>query len=539
MKSFKTLAMVCIALTGCFMASCSDDNGETADVIKKFVLSQSAITLSPEGTETLECTFFPQNIADQEVTWSSSDESVATVSGGVVTALTPGVAVVTATPDAAPSLACRCTVTVAMNTMEVSGTVEGVWEAYTTVTVKGQLEVPQGSSLTIEEGVEVLFNSADAQGTGIEFTVNGNIYCMGTEEAPVVFSIPSAERTFANVLDKKNLWGGFMLNNQADDAEALFSHCDIEYVGSPMTETSPSVLAGIYTAGEDYGVQITTGPSFKGSLVVEYCTIANGFADGIYMQGGKGVITHNVFACNGATGGEAVNVKAGTTTTVAYNVMYSPNTNGLKLSSSGQDDTAGRYQSKCVAYNNTIVNAGWRRDGVKGGCVYVEKNVLANVFNNLMVNCKFRAMAPKWGNPGVKNGCDDKSVIDYNCYLSGSVVSDFKQDEEEGAVQTPCDGYNSSNENYADAVDAHSLIAQAADDIDIAFVNFPYDSVLLSDTSYDSSWDFRVVSMIEGATGDASLARLGDMDYVDSGLTVGGKVYSADAPGVFFGAYAK
>lgn len=84
-------------------------------------------------------------------------------------------------------------------------------------------------------------------------------------------------------------------------------------------------------------------------------------------------------------GAEAVNVKCGCVADVAGNVMFSPNTNGLKLSSSGQSET--RKQAKIQAYNNTIINAGWRRDGEKGGCVYAEKNVLANVFNNLMVNC--------------------------------------------------------------------------------------------------------------------------------------------------------
>lgn len=539
MKQFKLMAMMFIALTCCFFTSCSDDDDNTEAAISKFVLSQSSITLSPEGTETLACTFFPDNISNKEVSWKSSDESVATVSGGVVTALKPGSAVITATPAANTALAQSCTVTVAMNTMEVSGKVEGTWTAYTTVTVKGQLEVAEGKSLTIEEGVEVLFNSADTEGTGIEFTVNGNIYCQGTAEAPVVFSIPEAERKFDNVLNKKNLWGGFMLNNSATNAEALFSHCVIEYTGSPMTDKSPSVIAGIYTAGEDDGVQITTSAQFKGNLVVEHSIIRNGFADGIYMQGGKGIITHNVFACNGATGGEAVNVKAGTSTTVAYNVMYSPNTNGLKLSSSGQDDAAGRAQSKCVAYNNTIVNAGWRRDGVKGGCIYVEKNILANVFNNLMVNCKYRAMAPKWGTPGVKDGCDDKSVIDYNCYISGSIVSDFKQDQEEGAIKTPFEGYTSKNKDYADAIDAHSIWAKAAKDIDIAFANFPYDTNKLSNTSFDGSWDFSVTSMTDGATDGASLMTLGDMDYTKQGLTVGGKEYKAETPQKFFGAYGK
>ena len=114
-----------------------------------------------------------------------------------------------------------------------------------------------------------------------------------------------------------------------------------------------------------------------------------------------------MFAANGYDGAEAVNVKAGCVVDVAGNVMFSPNTNGLKLSSSGQSDT--RALAKIQAYNNTIINAGWRRDGEKGGGVYVEKNALANVFNNLMVNCKFRAMTPSFDIPNdPEEGYNDK-----------------------------------------------------------------------------------------------------------------------------------
>ena len=71
--------------------------------------------------------------------------------------------------------------------------------------------------------------------------------------------------------------------------------------------------------------------------------------------------------------------------------MFSANTNGLKLSSSDQSEV--RHQAKIQAYNNTIIGSGWRRDGEKGGGIYVEENADAGVFNNLLVNCKFRARA--------------------------------------------------------------------------------------------------------------------------------------------------
>ena len=527
-KAIKFLAaMALMIVPTVVMTSCSDDEPEST--LSKFTIDQTAATLTPGETLVVSAQFFPDDVKDKTVTWTSSDEAVATVADGVVTAVKPGTATITATPTAMPSLAKTLSVSVTNKALTVSGEVEGTWDAYSTVTVTGQLNVPAGKSLTIEEGVEVIFNSADATGTGIEFTVDGNIYCRGTEEAPILFSIPSVERKFSNVTDCKNLWGGFMLNSSDSNAEALFDNCIIEYAGSPMIETSPSVVAGIYTAGEDYGVQITTSGQFKGSLVVTNCVIRNGFADGIYMQGGKGIITRNTFSGNGATGGEAVNVKAGTSTVVAYNVMYSPNTNGLKLSSSGQDDAAGRSQAKCVAYNNTIINAGWRRDGTKGGCIYVEKNILVNVFNNLMVNCKYRAQAPKWGTPGVSDGCDDKSVIDYNCYAAGSIVSTLQQDID-GETTVPYLNY-ASNKNYADAVDAHSLIAKAANDLGVAFSNYNLDTNKLDNAVYDDSWNFTATALPAGATDGTGLTGI-----VSTSLTVGGTTYTADAPQQFFGA---
>lgn len=511
--------------------SCSDhdDNASTTVELSKFTIDPTATTLTPGGTLNVNFQFFPEGVTDKNITWTSDNEEVATVSNGVVTAVKPGNATITATPSAMPSLAKSLSVSVTNKALTASGEVSGTWEAYTTVTVTGQLQVPAGKSLTIEEGVEVIFNSSDDTGAGIEFTVNGNIYCQGTAEAPILFSIPAAERQFANVTDCKNLWGGFMINNPASDAEALFDNCIIEYAGSAMIETSPSVTSGIYTAGEDYGVQITTGPQFKGALAVTNSTIRNGFADGIYMQGGQAIITHNIFSGNGATGGEAVNVKAGTSTVIAYNIMYSPNTNGLKLSSSGQDDAAGRGQAKCVAYNNTIINAGWRRDGTKGGCIYVEKNILANVFNNLMVNCKYRAQAPKWGTPGVADGCDDKSLIDYNCYAASTIVSTLQQDMDDETT-VPYLNYV-SNKNYADAVDAHSVIAQSANDLGLSFANYALDSNRLDNALYDPAWDFTATTLPSGATDGTSLTGI-----VKTTLSIGGQNYTADAPQKFFGA---
>ena len=92
----------------------------------------------------------------------------------------------------------------------VSGNVSGVWKKNTVVQVDGHLRVPAGSSLTIEEGVQVIFTD---KGVGVkhvpvEFTVDGNLYLRGTAENPVLLSVAEEKRTAANAF--AGLWGGIV-----------------------------------------------------------------------------------------------------------------------------------------------------------------------------------------------------------------------------------------------------------------------------------------------------------------------------------------
>lgn len=63
-------------------------------------------------TLTLQATVGPSNATNQSITWTSSDEAIATVTGGVVTAVAPGTAIITATSESNSSAKDSCTVTV-------------------------------------------------------------------------------------------------------------------------------------------------------------------------------------------------------------------------------------------------------------------------------------------------------------------------------------------------------------------------------------------------------------------------------------------
>ena len=74
-------------------------------------LSQTEATLNIGETLTLTPTVLPDNAMDKTVTWASSDETVATVADGVVTAVAAGTATITVTTtDGAKTATCTITV---------------------------------------------------------------------------------------------------------------------------------------------------------------------------------------------------------------------------------------------------------------------------------------------------------------------------------------------------------------------------------------------------------------------------------------------
>ena len=395
--------------------------------------------------------------------------------------------------------------------------------------------VPEGKTLIIKEGVQII---ASTEGVGanllpVEFTVNGNLYCEGTEEKPVLFSIPEADRTEANTF--AGLWGGIVAGSTCE--EMLIDHTIIEYTGGDVLEGAPAANAGYYEAGDDAYPQITTN-NVNGKYVITNSILRNGVSDAIYMMGGNAIIMNNLFVANGETGEEAVNVKSGCQVDVVGNVMYAPNTNALKLSSSDQSEVRG--QAKIQAYNNTIINAGWRRDSDKGGGVYAEENVSVHVYNNLLVNCKFRAMTPGLDNlANVEGGYDDKnSVIDYNYYASGSQEVDPAYVYEQG-IHYSWQGYNYEHEDYhVGVVDVNSVIATEEDSKDPMFANYDINATSLTNYVYNDVWDFHLTAGSPALAGayDANESTMAPL-FGTTGLTVNGETYTTPAPQPYFGAY--
>lgn len=500
--------------------------------VRQIAVTPTSVTLKPDDTQELTVEFFPSNATNQRLTWSSSDEEVATVSSqGLVTAVKPGAATITAVSEDEGETA-GCSVTVSLNDpVTVSGEVSGTWEKYTVVNVEGHLYIPAGKSLTIEEGVEVIVSTAgqDANDTRIEIIVRGNLYAQGTEEAPILISVPAGERTTANTFAR--LWGGIIGSETCE--EILLDHVIVEYTGAVTTLSSPSVTGGLFkpAGGEGMVAFNTNNPS--GKYVIRNSIFRNCGEDAIYVQGGSCIFVYNTFYAVGEAGGEAINVKAGCKVDAAFNLMYSANTNALKLSNSGADGGE-RFQAQINGYNNTVVNTGWRRDPSKpkGGSIWGEAGCLIHVYNNLMVNCMFGAKAPGFGVDATE-GPDLESDIDYNFYASGTQESTVPQHIANGTI-TAYDGFKP---NVQDVVyGANDKAGTAAGDNDPLFANFPFDTNPLLSYTYDASWDFHLEAgspALSGAKTDF------DPYFAATGITVNGTTYYSPEPASYFGAFGQ
>ena len=105
------------------LAACGEQNPQSSQEqqpgVQSVLVEPSQASLTVGQTKALQVTVLPADAADQTPAWSSSHSQVASVStGGVVTALSPGIATIKAT---AGGISGSCVVTVSQAWVEVSG----------------------------------------------------------------------------------------------------------------------------------------------------------------------------------------------------------------------------------------------------------------------------------------------------------------------------------------------------------------------------------------------------------------------------------
>lgn len=175
MKHLKTIFLCLTAII--LGAACSDSDNPTP--IESITLNKETLTLRPDGTETLTATVIPDYAARTIVTWSSSNNSVATIGAdGKVTAIAVGTTTITATVTD-KSATCVVTVTDAtlINTNEELQT--AIEEASTNMNQPTKLILGAGfnaNTLYIDSDSEGPVKYVELDGGGHKLTRDGSIF---------------------------------------------------------------------------------------------------------------------------------------------------------------------------------------------------------------------------------------------------------------------------------------------------------------------------------------------------------------------------
>lgn len=379
------------------------------------------------------------------------------------------------------------------------GEVSGVWSKGSVQHIKGDIVIPEGKTLTIEEGVTILMDSVSKP----EIIVLGNLYALGTSDNPVRFTVEDVYKTKTNEFGK--LWGGILAAPSCQ--ELVLDNTVIEYGGSITSDASKSVKLGLYkkVSGEALPALWFSNP--EGKLVVQNSSISHFHEDCTYIEGGKIIFANNRFFSNGVTGGEAINFKSGCIADVAYNLVYSVNTNALKLSNSG-DRTPQAY---IIVYNNTILNTGWRRPTAKGGSIWLEASVRAEIYNNLFANTRFGVKRDP------KKPEDSRSVSSNNWYY--------------GYDQLTVDQFQVGKNDIVGGT--NDVRGKVAGDNNPKFVAYPLETSV-ENYLFDKVWDFH----LQGNSPALKTGTLAFKPHFLNGLVMSnGLTYNSPEPAIYIGAF--
>ncbi len=374
-------------------------------------------------------------------------------------------------------------------------TVSGVWKTGSTIRLFNSILIPPGKSLTIEPGVTVLIcdtgtvTSRNQSGNKIEIDVLGDFYCLGTAAQPNLIKVNDSLLNPNSYGPYGQYWGSIFTDTSCH--EFVFLYTDMSNTGYVTTSTSYSVQLGLFkaAAGETTpeicyrgGMGVNGGTTPHGKLVVEHNTFHNTSDDCVYVQGGNILIAYNTVYTEGETGGDCFDIKSGSWGDICYNLIYNPNTNGVKLANTGGFNPT----IDINAYNNTIVKAGWRRPSVKGGSMWIESAAIGFFYDNLILDCRY----------GLKNnassgGADTSSRWDYQYYFNHSQLG---IDQE----QPLADG--GPTDVVAGPHDVRDSSLKANSRIDPLFVNYtPGDSSVAVgtqgfwlDSTYNTKYDFHL-----------------------------------------------
>lgn len=125
-------------VAGLYIVPSASQSVPSDSPVTSIQLSKTELTLMQGSSFTVSADVFPWVAQDKSIAWTSSDETIATVSDGVIAAVAPGTATITATSVSTPNVSATCEVTVTpIPTIHLSALVYGndsqpVWAEFDT-----------------------------------------------------------------------------------------------------------------------------------------------------------------------------------------------------------------------------------------------------------------------------------------------------------------------------------------------------------------------------------------------------------------------
>jgi hypothetical protein len=430
-------------------------------------------------------------------------------------------------------------------TKELHLTAATTWGPHLTYHVTSNVFVEKTGSLTVLEGTTVI---VDGQ---YSFTVRGNFYSYGTASDSTVFTVPSTQRTKANIF--AGLWGGILSSNTDGTNTFAANEMVVQYTRIEYTGMLGQSWQDIVKLGE---IANTNTPEYAlffnnptGTCVIQNSTFAYSADVAVQVDQGHILINNNAFILNGKAGGEAVDTKVGTYGDVAYNLFYKSATNGVKFNAKGGS-------AELHVYNNTAVECGWRQTSHSdhGGSFNVEQGGKGMLYNNLMVNCTrgVRFSNGKLADVAhLSNGYNFHYLSITSAVGADSFTPSFYPSDGfiiYGNGKTAPNNVDSTFETSHDSPvpvytsNVFNSSATVAASQDPKFVNFTASSFNNAaavtaeepaNEGFPASFDFHLQAGSPALTG----GKTNFSPYNASALSAGGKTYSSPAPAAYFGAF--
>lgn len=303
-KDADTLYNNCLEImyaNACELAGSQLDPDKPIEVTE-ITLNAADITLNVEDTFKLEATVNPDNATDKTVTWTSSDDTIATVDeDGLVTAIAEGEVVITAT--ASNEVTGSCNVTVVLEDSSNPGVVE-----ITSISLnKNELSLNIDESETLIATVKpdnatdksVVWTSSDDEIA----TVNEDGTVTGVSEGTAVITATSgnysAECT-VTVIRPYKFFGYFGKTRYSTsmmiaDAykEMVYNNGKMDYIIIASGDNFPDALSGSYLSRVKKAPILLVNDKSKDDIV-KYVRGSLAVGGSVYVLGGEDAISEKV-----------------------------------------------------------------------------------------------------------------------------------------------------------------------------------------------------------------------------------------------------